>query len=68
MLRMPEFEYHHPKSAEEAVALWNSLPDAMYVAGGTDLLPNMKHKQKRQRSPCRKHVPLQRDTRGKYLH
>ena len=44
MLRMPEFEYHHPKSAEEAVALWNSLPDAMYVAGGTDLLPNMKHK------------------------
>jgi len=41
---MPEFEYHHPKSAEEAVALWNSLPDAMYVAGGTDLLPNMKHK------------------------
>lgn len=44
MLRMPEFEYHHPKTAEEAVALWNSLEDAMYVAGGTDLLPNMKHK------------------------
>lgn len=44
MLRMPEFEYHHPKSAKEAVELWNSLPDAMYVAGGTDLLPNLKHK------------------------
>ena len=44
MLRMPEFEYHHPETAQEAVALWNTLPDAMYVAGGTDLLPNMKHK------------------------
>jgi len=41
---MPEFEYHHPRTAEEAVALWNSLDDAMYVAGGTDLMPNLKHK------------------------
>jgi 4-hydroxybenzoyl-CoA reductase subunit beta len=41
---MPEFEYHHPRSAEEAVALFHRLEDAMYVAGGTDLLPNLKHK------------------------
>ena len=44
MLRMPEFQYHHPQSPEEAVGLWGSLDAAMYVAGGTDLLPNLKHK------------------------
>ncbi len=44
MLRMPEFAYHHPASAEEAVALYASLEEPMYVAGGTDLLPNLKHK------------------------
>ncbi len=43
MLRMPPFQYHHPASTAEAVALWHELPDAMYVAGGTDLLPNLKH-------------------------
>jgi 4-hydroxybenzoyl-CoA reductase subunit beta len=44
MLRMPEFAYHQPQSAQEAVAMWQSLEDAMYVAGGTDLYPNLKHK------------------------
>jgi 4-hydroxybenzoyl-CoA reductase subunit beta len=43
MLRMPEFEVHLPRSATEAVHLRTSLPDALYVAGGTDLLPNLKH-------------------------
>lgn len=42
MLRMPEFRYHHPKSPEEAVALFHANPGAAYVAGGTDLLPNVK--------------------------
>jgi 4-hydroxybenzoyl-CoA reductase beta subunit len=43
MLRMPAFQYHHPTSPAEAVALWHEHPDSMYVAGGTDLLPNLKH-------------------------
>lgn len=40
---MPEFEVHKPRSVAEAVGLRTSLPDAMYLAGGTDLLPNLKH-------------------------
>ncbi|MCA9490461.1 MAG: FAD binding domain-containing protein [Myxococcales bacterium] len=43
MLRMPEFEVHRPTTAAEAVRLRTELPDAMFVAGGTDLLPNLKH-------------------------
>jgi 4-hydroxybenzoyl-CoA reductase subunit beta len=43
MLRMPAFEVHLPCTADEAVALRHSLPDSMYIAGGTDLLPNLKH-------------------------
>lgn len=44
MLRMPEFEVHHPATPAEAVALRASLQGSMYVAGGTDLLPNLKHR------------------------
>jgi len=43
MLRMPPFEVHRPGSAAEAVALRHRLPQARYIAGGTDLLPNLKH-------------------------
>ena len=43
MLRMPPFRYHHPQSVEEAVQAWHDHEGAMYVAGGTDLLPNLKH-------------------------
>ena len=44
MLRMPEFRYLSPRSASEAVELWHSAEQAMYLAGGTDLLPNIKHR------------------------
>ena len=44
MLRMDGFAYHHATSPAEAVALWSRLDDARYVAGGTDLLPNIKHR------------------------
>lgn len=44
MLRMPEFQYHQAQDAEHAVRLHAELGDAMYVAGGTDLLPNIKHR------------------------
>lgn len=43
MLRMPAFEVHLPTSATEALALRTRLPGSMYVAGGTDLLVNLKH-------------------------
>lgn len=45
MLRLPPFEYHAPTAVEEAVALMDKFgPEAMLVAGGTDLYPNMKRR------------------------
>ncbi|NCG17686.1 MAG: hypothetical protein GWP91_01540 [Rhodobacterales bacterium] len=43
MLRMPEFQVHLPLTARQAVNLRSTLPESMYIAGGTDLLPNLKH-------------------------
>ena len=43
MLRMPEFQVHLPNTPAEAVEMMSTLPNAMYIAGGTDLLPNLKH-------------------------
>lgn len=46
MLRLPSFDYHAPESVAEAVALKARFgPEAMYVAGGTDLYPKMKRRQ-----------------------
>ncbi|HYN89880.1 MAG TPA: FAD binding domain-containing protein, partial [Ardenticatenaceae bacterium] len=46
MLRLPPFTYHTPRSLEEAVAILNDYgPEAMIVAGGTDLYPKMKRRQ-----------------------
>lgn len=42
MLRMDGFTYRPASSYTEALALYQSHPEAMYVAGGTDLLPNTK--------------------------
>lgn len=44
MLRLDGFDYLQAASPEEAVALWQQHPESMYVAGGTDLLPNLKHR------------------------
>ena len=44
MLRMPEFRFLQALDAAHAVQLFHELGDAMYVAGGTDLLPNIKHR------------------------
>jgi 4-hydroxybenzoyl-CoA reductase subunit beta len=44
MLRLPEFAIERPKTTAQAVRLLAELgEDGMLVAGGTDLLPNMKH-------------------------
>jgi 4-hydroxybenzoyl-CoA reductase subunit beta len=43
MLRLPKFDLATPASVREAVEILASNPGAMIVAGGTDLVPNMKH-------------------------
>src|SRR5215468_10412636 len=46
MLRLPRFRYLQPESIAEAIEIMaDSGPDAMFVAGGTDLYPNMKRRQ-----------------------
>ncbi len=46
MLRLPPFTYLAPKSLAEAVTmLADHGPEAMVVAGGTDLFPNLKRRQ-----------------------
>jgi 4-hydroxybenzoyl-CoA reductase subunit beta len=47
MMRLPRFRYVSPRSLAEAVAVLASTTpgDAAIVAGGTDLLPNMKRRQ-----------------------
>ncbi|MGQ0543808.1 MAG: FAD binding domain-containing protein [Betaproteobacteria bacterium] len=45
MLRLPWFDYRAPRTvAEAAKVLAGEGPRAMLVAGGTDLLPNMKRR------------------------
>jgi 4-hydroxybenzoyl-CoA reductase subunit beta len=46
MMRLPWFRYVAPRTLEEAAAiLAGEGPTAMPLAGGTDLLPNMKRRQ-----------------------
>ena len=46
MMRLPLFSFRAPRTLEEAVhILHGEGPDAMPLAGGTDLLPNMKRRQ-----------------------
>ena len=41
MLRMDGFDFHPAASPEDAVSLYDRLDKPMYVAGGTDILPNL---------------------------
>jgi 4-hydroxybenzoyl-CoA reductase subunit beta len=43
MLRLHEYRYHRPQSLAQALDLLGH-DDAMPIAGGTDLVPNMKHR------------------------
>ncbi len=46
MLRLPPFDYFAPRTVAEAVSLLAERgSEAMIVAGGTDLYPNMKRRQ-----------------------
>ena len=45
MLRLPRLDYLRPRSVEEATELASKNPGAMFIAGGTDLVPNLKRRQ-----------------------
>jgi len=46
MMRLPQFTYRVPQTIGDAVRMMaDDGPNAMFVAGGTDLYPNMKRRQ-----------------------
>ena len=50
MLRLPTFRYLQPHSLREALSMKKDAgPDGMFVAGGTDLYPNMKRRHQEPR-------------------
>ncbi|MFN2531895.1 MAG: xanthine dehydrogenase family protein subunit M [Pyrinomonadaceae bacterium] len=51
MMRLPKFEYHTPLTIPEAVRIMGDAgPAGQFVAGGTDLYPNMKRRQQTPKS------------------
>src|SRR3989442_11239645 len=51
MLRLPSFKYLQPRTLKEAVAMKaDAGAEGMYVAGGTDLYPNMKRRHQEPRT------------------
>jgi 4-hydroxybenzoyl-CoA reductase subunit beta len=44
MLPLPLFQFHSPRSLDEALHLLKTHEGARLIAGGTDLLPNLKHR------------------------
>ena len=51
MLRLPSFTYLQPRTLQEALAMKaDAGPQGMYVAGGTDLYPNMKRRHQEPRT------------------
>jgi 4-hydroxybenzoyl-CoA reductase subunit beta len=50
MLRLPPFRFYAPKNVKEAVRIKaDAGPEGAFVAGGTDLYPNMKRRQQTPR-------------------
>src|SRR5262245_49736578 len=46
MMRLPKFRYFSPSTVKEALRIQaGEGPDSAFVAGGTDLYPNMKRRQ-----------------------
>ncbi|MBT8370248.1 MAG: FAD binding domain-containing protein [Deltaproteobacteria bacterium] len=43
-MRLPKFDYFEPQDLKEAVSIIQSEPSAKILAGGTDILVNMKHR------------------------
>ena len=46
-MALPRFEYVTARTVEEALDAWTRQPGARYLAGGTDLLPQMRVGRKR---------------------
>src|SRR5438132_7764525 len=45
MLRLPRLRYLRPRTVDEASEMAASNPGSMFIAGGTDLVPNLKRRQ-----------------------
>jgi len=51
MLRLPTFQYLQPRTLTEALRMKRDAgPEGMFVAGGTDLYPNMKRRHQEPRT------------------
>ena len=50
MMRLPQFHYYRPGDIREAAQVLAGEDNAMVIAGGTDLLPNMKRRQQTPRT------------------
>ena len=51
MMRLPKFSYRTPRTIAEAVKIIaDAGPEGQFVAGGTDLYPNMKRRQQTPRT------------------
>jgi 4-hydroxybenzoyl-CoA reductase subunit beta len=51
MMRLPKFDYRVPRQIAEAVKIIAGAgPEGQFVAGGTDLYPNMKRRQQMPRT------------------
>ena len=50
MMRLPRFHYYRPRDICEAAQALAGEENAMVIAGGTDLLPNMKRRQQTPRT------------------
>jgi 4-hydroxybenzoyl-CoA reductase subunit beta len=51
MMRLPKFAYHVPRTVGDAVKMMGDAgPQGQFVAGGTDLYPNMKRRQQTPRT------------------
>ena len=50
-MRLPKFKYHIPQTIADAVKMMGDAgPNGQFVAGGTDLYPNMKRRQQTPRT------------------
>ena len=50
-MRLPKFDYRTPRTIAEAVKIIGNVgPEGQFVAGGTDLYPNMKRRQQTPRT------------------
>jgi len=47
---MSRYDYHQPRTLEEAFRLKKTIPESLYISGGTDLIVRIKKKELRPRA------------------